>query len=78
MLTRTNNTTKYMATNFESLIMKMDELQLSINEFKPDNIFGSEIWLKSDIDECIVNVSLLTDEASQNVCIVLSIIYKKK
>ena len=60
MLTKTsaNNTTtiKCMSANFESMIMKMDELRLRVNELKPDIIFGTETWLKSDVDECIVNV----------------------
>ena len=45
-----------MATNFESITQKIEELRLRVNELKPDIIFGTETWLKSDIDDCIVNI----------------------
>ena len=45
-----------MAANFESIINKVDEFRLRVNELEPDIIFGTETWLKKDIEDFIVNV----------------------
>ena len=45
-----------MATNFESLLSKIEEFKICVNELKPDIIFGTETWLKCDIQDCLVSV----------------------
>ena len=45
-----------MATNFESLLGKIYEFKFRVNELKPDVIFGTETWLKNDINDCFIDI----------------------
>ena len=47
-----------MATNFESLLGKIYEFKFRVNELKPDVIFGTETWLKNDINDCFIDIPL--------------------
>jgi hypothetical protein len=49
-------TIKCMATNFESLLSKFDEFKVRVNDLKPDIVFGTETWLKSDVDDCFIDI----------------------
>ena len=50
------NDIRCLMTNFESLLNKFDEFTATVHETKPDIIFGTETWLKTDITDDFVNI----------------------
>ena len=50
------NFIKCMATNYESLISKYDELKVRVHELKPDILFGTETWLKTDTNDSFIDI----------------------
>ena len=50
------NNVKCMLTNFESINNKMDEFKITVQNCKPDIIFGTETWLKEEVDDVLIHL----------------------
>ena len=47
---------KCLATNFESILNKYEELKIIVNDQHPDVIFGTETWLKQETNGALINI----------------------
>ena len=45
-----------MGTNFESILSKIDELKVKVDEVQPDVIFGVETWLKEEVPNVLIDL----------------------
>jgi hypothetical protein len=51
-----NKSIKCLSTNFESILSKIDELRINVNNVHPDVIFGCETWLKEDTPDVLIDI----------------------
>ena len=51
------NSIKCIATNFESIVGKIDELRAKVDIVNPDVIFGTETWLKPDCENVLIDIA---------------------